>query len=1281
MAVLTRKHRIINALVLFLMLSTSPLLAQNLLYNGEFETNGGYTSEYERIYGANGVGAGCYAIDNTTANHGGGQGWPQPSNSSGRFMIVNGFGSNTNPTKIVWTTDSPIAVTPNTNYTFSCRVVNLNLAVNGQIYPAKLQLKINGVAAGSENQLPTHNNWQDWTVTWNSQNSTQAIIAIYDLFTGNSSFGDDYALDAMSFVANEVYSVTANDDSGISVCQGVSVDIDVLNNDVILPNANDAVVEVVTGPSHGTYTVLSNNKIRYTFTGGDDDTDQIKYRVVTHGVSEEAWVFIQTNRPPTVGSITTPPMICAGDNFTLVMPAIENNGATITDQGWQIQLDGNWQTLNNYNIPFDYNGCNVRYFVENECGMSYGDSIQVTVNDEPLVEDIVAPEGICEGESFDLTTPQVIWRHANPGTGSWEIQIDGEWQDLNNSDIPFSYNGCNIRYKAVNDCGTAYSSNNVQVTVYSTASIDEGEITACDAIYHHGFLCNQNGEYVADSVTPNGCSIQVSWHFTLGEAYVAPIQYHEACDSYYWPKTRRTYYESNVYDTLIVSGNPQICDSTYILDLTINHAPNILNDVEAPSSVCAGSPLYLNEPQYQMNHSGGGSQRWEYATSASGPFTAFDPLSSHLSYGTYFLRYVVTNTCGEVNSNVVSFHVNDAPVANVQLSSMQVCEGQTLDLPEVTVTWNNEDESDRQAQWQMASASDGTFTSISPTMPMQMNHNGNWLRFVAHNSCGEDIIGPVMIRVAGETEDWLETIHSCDSYTLETGEVITESQVIDYENYDPCYHLVHQPIEISYSDHVTEYITSCQEDFVWHGMTFHHSDQTQYSMVTLSNEAQCDSIVELQLDFGDYTIYTHDRTACGSYVWEMRPDHVYTESAKDSVFVSAVNEEDCDTWYYLNLTLGNDVMVNGEDMTECSGFVWHGIPYYADAILYDSLLTSGTRCDSVVAYQLHVIAPVATDTSIVSCKPILWQEHLCEEEGDYQHTFQSVYGCDSVVTMHFSLSEQLFHEFDTMVCNPFQWYEYQCNTDGMTCSHLFQTLQGCDSTVVMHVAMNEAVVTTHEIQACDHYEYNGVIYDEPGVIYFNMDTLETHAGCDSIVQIRLEIKNSDAIGEIHGIPSVYVASNLVSGMYRYEIDTADIVGEITWSLTNPQWQLLDAVGNYCRILVTTPGSTILKASFITAECGEMERTFEIHADYFGVEEQEEQGVQVYPNPTKGTITVEAEGIESIRLIDMLGQTLEAIDCGHTDSVTLNINNHTPLVYLLEIKANNCLVKKRVVLCR
>ena len=1547
-----RNLRIISVLFLLSLIPLSTVFAQqNLIVNGGFDPNGGayYSTEYTRVFGSNVVEAGHYAVDNTTAGHGGGGGWPEPSGSDGRFMLVNGFGGNTNSTKVVWSNYHEsypyITVTPNTSYTFSCRVVNLNVAYYGQIYPAKLQLKINGQNVGEEHQLPSNNNWQTWEVTWNSGNETQVVIQIVDVFNGNSQYGDDYALDDMSFVANEVYSVNAVNDTWPLACLLTSVEIPVLDNDIISPGIQNATVQILTPPSHGEAFVLSSKKIEYIFNDETfSGTDQLKYRVgfTAQNVWDEAWVFITTARPPEVGNISapgpicaggvlgiptpsvnpsatgqwekstsqngtfqpfdpnniplsmngnwvrysasndcgevhcdpvqitvtngpsftgqtpqispicaggslnitapaynsngsqilnygwvasptengtyttfnnnslnnipasyngwyirymvegscgyvysnparqlivnvapditgtlqappaicagddltitppaydgngtgvweicqtqngtyqsfslnnvpfsynnwylhykvsndcgsdvsnavqihvndaptiatpsTPQAICAGSSFNLITPSIQTNGAAVTAQGWQISAtqNGTYNAFNYNNVPYAYNQYWIRYFAENECGEAHSASVQVTVNDEPLVGAISAPAGICAGESFNLTVPQVTWRHVNQGTGSWEIQINGVWQTLNNNNIPFAYNGCNIRYKAVNGCGEAYSTNNVQVTVYSTEPIDEGEITACDAIYHHGVLCNQNGTYVADSITPNNCSIQISWNFTLGEAYIAPIQYEEACDSYYWPKTHRTYYQTDVYDTLIISNNPQICDSTFTLDLTINHAPSISSDLQVPSDVCAGNPLNVSVPQFQMNHSGGGTQRWEYATSPTGPFHTFDPATYHLDYGSYYLRFAVLNGCDSTFSNVVQFHVNDTPEINGQLTAFQVCENNALDLPDVDVVWKNNNENDRVAEWQMANSQNGTYAPINPAMLMQMSHNGCWIRYYAHTSCGTDILGPVPITVLSAEDQWLETVTACDSYQLASGEVITESQVVEYEVFEPCFHVIHQPVVINHSDYVVEPITSCHDDYEWHGRLFHRSAQTQYAWDTLVNVKGCDSVVELNLDFGDYSTYTHNRIACDSYEWEMNPGHVYYETQRDSVFVPAAGPDDCDTWYFLDLTLGHDAFIEGEPMTECSGFVWHGVPYFEDAVLYDSLQTAVTHCDSIIYYNLTIIPPLSGEESIVSCKEMWWYDVYCAEEGDYQRTFVSQQGCDSIVTLHFSLAESIVNEFDTLACEPFHWFEYDCHSSGMTCYHEFTTPLGCDSAVIMHVYLNHSEVSTQFVSACDSYEFNGVVYDEPGVTFIELDTIFNQQGCDSIIcRMRLEIKDSNQIGLISGLSDVYVASNLISGIYRYEINPDEVQGSVTWSVSDPNWLIVEAQDNYCRLFVGTPGTATLTANFRTPECGEVERGFVINAGFFGVGDPVFK-VNVFPNPTRGTVTVEAEGIESLRLTDMMGQMLEMRDCGRSDRVVMNLNSYAPSVYILEIKTVNGMVKKRLVLCK
>ena len=48
---------------------------------------------------------------------------------------------------------------------------------------------------------------------------------------------------------------------------------------------------------------------------------------------------------------------------------------------------------------------------------------------------------------------------------------------------------------------------------------------------------------------------------------------------------------------------------------------------------------------------------------------------------------------------------------------------------------------------------------------------------------------------------------------------------------------------------------------------------------------------------------------------------------------------------------------------------------------------------------------------------------------------------------------------------------------------------------------------------------------------------------------------------------------------------------------------------------------------------------------------------------------------------MMGQVLEMREFGRADSIELNLSGYVPSVYLLEIKTDRGVAKKRLVLCR
>ncbi len=175
--------------------------------------------------------------------------------------------------------------------------------------------------------------------------------------------------------------------------------------------------------------------------------------------------------------------------------------------------------------------------------------------------------------------------------------------------------------------------------------------------------------------------------------------------------------------------------------------------------------------------------------------------------------------------------------------------------------------------------------------------------------------------------------------------------------------------------------------------------------------------------------------------------------------------------------------------------------------------------------------------------------------------------------------------------------------------------------------------------------------------------------------LDLIVNGTSQTGVISGQTETFVATNIMTGIYWYRLDRMGSEGDVVWSVSNPLWQILESDNDSCCLFVGSPGSVVLEARFMSS-CGWVVCSFPIDAVFYGIDELE-SSVSVYPNPTKGIVTIEAIGIESIRLIDMLGQTLDWRECGHSDSVVLNLSGYAPSVYLLEIKTINGLVKRRV----
>jgi hypothetical protein len=78
----------------------------------------------------------------------------------------------------------------------------------------------------------------------------------------------------------------------------------------------------------------------------------------------------------------------------------------------------------------------------------------------------------------------------------------------------------------------------------------------------------------------------------------------------------------------------------------------------------------------------------------------------------------------------------------------------------------------------------------------------------------------------------------------------------------------------------------------------------------------------------------------------------------------------------------------------------------------------------------------------------------------------------------------------------------------------------------------------------------------------------------------------------------------------------------------------------------------------------------------GVNELEDNGVALFPNPTTNRFTVESEGLNHVSVFNALGQMIYDMDC-HGESVDINLYNAETGVYMVRIATEKGVVTKRI----
>tara|TARA_R110002050_G_scaffold300722_2_gene471897 strand:+ start:37718 stop:40324 length:2607 start_codon:yes stop_codon:yes gene_type:complete len=347
-----------------------------------------------------------------------------------------------------------------------------------------------------------------------------------------------------------------------------------------------------------------------------------------------------------------------------------------------------------------------------------------------------------------------------------------------------------------------------------------------------------------------------------------------------------------------------------------------------------------------------------------------------------------------------------------------------------------------------------------------------------------------------------------------------------------CDSIVNTDLTILNTSSSTDTRTAC-DSLTWiDGITYTANNTTAKD--TVLNAVGCDSVITLNLTITASSTSTDTHAACDSYTWINGVTYTASNTTATHTLTNAAN---CDSVVTLNLTITNSTS-STDVITACGSYTWiDGITYTASNSTAKDTLVNAVGCDSIISLNLTINPIYATTDVITACDSYTWINGVTYTTNNSTaiDTLTSVSGCDSVVTLNLTINTSLSSIDVITACGSYTWIDGVTYTaSNSTATDTLVSNTGCDSVVTLNLTINSHTTGSDIVTACDSLTWiDGITY------YANNSnarfTLTNAAGCDSIVRLFLTISPVDVTTTRNGL---LISANATGMTYQW-IDCSD----------------------------------------------------------------------------------------------------------------------------------------------
>ncbi len=352
-----------------------------------------------------------------------------------------------------------------------------------------------------------------------------------------------------------------------------------------------------------------------------------------------------------------------------------------------------------------------------------------------------------------------------------------------------------------------------------------------------------------------------------------------------------------------------------------------------------------------------------------------------------------------------------------------------------------------------------------------------------------------------------------------------------------------------------------------------------------------DKAPKLVVDFGAKI----SETVCDSYVSPSGK----TWTTSGSYFDTIPNSFGGDSIILVDLTV-NESTLSSIIETACDSYISPSGKTWTISGTYQDTIPNEAGCDSVITIELTVNSSSASSISETVCDSYTSPSgKTWITSGTYLDTIPNAAGCDSVITVELTVNGSSTSSLTETACDSYISPSGKIWTSSGTYLDTIPNAAGCDSVITIDLTVNPTYAVEISDNICDgsSYSFNGKEITETGQY---TDTLITVSGCDSIIVLNLMVHTIDTSITVSG--GDVLTANESDAQYQWLQSDNIIDGATSQSYT------VTETGSYA--VVITKNNCVDTSGYYNIQI-----VTGVSDISFG------SGIAVYPNPTKGAVTV------------------------------------------------------------